>query len=63
MLIADPAKGKVEGNYAKFPERVRNTYGALGNYYIYAEDEYTYNGQGLNPKLAQTLVWIYVSFN
>lgn len=63
MLIADPTKGKVEGNYTKFPQRVRNTVGALGTYHIYAEDEYTYDGQGLNPKLAQTLVWIYVSFN
>lgn len=63
MLIADPVRGKVEGNYTKFPQRVRNVVGALGTYYIYAEDEYTYNGQGLNPKLAQTLVWIYVSFN
>ena len=60
--MKDITKGKVTGNYQKFTERVRNTVGSFGTYYVYAEDEYTYNGQGLNPQWSQTLVWIYVRF-
>jgi hypothetical protein len=60
--VKDITKGKVTGNYQKFTERVRNTVGSFGTYYVYAEDEYTYDGQGLNPKWSQTLVWIYVRF-
>lgn len=46
----------------KFTQRVRNNVGAFGTYYVYAEDEYTYNSSGKNPKWSQTLVWIWVSF-
>lgn len=62
MFVKEIEKGKVTGNYVKFPERVRNTVGAFGKYYIYAEDEFVYNSQGLNPKWSQTLVWIYITF-
>lgn len=62
LFVKDITKGKVAGNYQSFPERVRNTVGAFGTYYVYAEDEYTYDGRGLNPKWSQTLVWIYVRF-
>lgn len=62
LFVKDITKGKVTGNYQKFTERVRNTVGSFGTYYVYAEDEYTYDGQGLNPKWSQTLVWIYVRF-
>lgn len=62
LFVKDITKGKVAGNYQSFPERVRNTVGAFGTYYVYAEDEYTYDGRGLNPKWSQTLVWIYVKF-
>lgn len=62
LFVKDITKGKVTGNYQKFTERVRNTVGSFGTYYVYAEDEYTYNGQGLNPQWSQTLVWIYVRF-
>lgn len=62
LFVKDITKGKVTGNYKSFPERVRNTVGAFGTYYVYAEDEYTYDGRGLNPKWCQTLVWIYVRF-
>ena len=62
LFVKDITKGKVAGNYQKFTERVRNTVGSFGTYYVYAEDEYTYDGQGLNPKWSQTLVWIYVRF-
>lgn len=62
LFVKDITKGKVAGNYKSFPERVRNTVGAFGTYYVYAEDEYTYDGRGLNPKWSQTLVWIYVNF-
>lgn len=62
LFVKDITKGKVAGNYQSFPERVCNTVGAFGTYYVYAEDEYTYDGRGLNPKWSQTLVWIYVRF-
>lgn len=62
LFVKDITKGKVAGNYKAFPERVRNTVGAFGTYYVYAEDEYTYDARGLNPKWSQTLVWIYVKF-
>jgi hypothetical protein len=62
MLVDKVENGKVEGNYQKFEQRVKNNVGAFGTYYIYAEDEFTYNSQGLNPKWSQTLVWIYVKF-
>lgn len=62
LFVKDITKGKVAGNYKSFPERVRNTVGAFGTYYVYAEDEYTYDSRGLNPKWSQTLVWIYVNF-
>lgn len=62
MLVSDIQKGKVAGNYTKFEQRVRNNVGAYGTYNVYAEDEYTYDGRGLNPKWSQTLVWVYVTF-
>lgn len=62
QFVSDIEKGKVSGNYVSFPQRVRNNVGAFGNYNVYAEDEFTYNGQGLNPKWSQTLVWIYITF-
>jgi hypothetical protein len=62
LFVDDINKGKVSGNYISFPQRVRNVVGAFGTYYVYAEDEYTYNGQGLNPKWSQTLIWIYHTF-
>ena len=62
LFVKDITKGKISGNYQSFPERVRNTVGAFGTYYVYAEDEYTYDARGLNPKWSQTLVWIYVKF-
>lgn len=62
MFVNQIEKGKVAGNYQKFEQRVRNNVGAFGKYYIYAEDEYVYNGEGKNPKWSQTLVWIYVTF-
>lgn len=46
----------------KLTQRVRNNVGAFGTYHVYAEDEYTYNGNGTNPKWSQTLVWIWVTF-
>ncbi len=58
-LWIDVETGKVS---KKFTERVRNVVGGFGNYNVYAEDEFTYNGQGLNPKWCQTLVWIYLTF-
>lgn len=58
-LWIDIETGKVS---KKFTERVRNVVGGFGNYNVYAEDEFTYNGQGLNPKWCQTLVWIYLTF-
>lgn len=60
LFVNDIQKGKVKGNYTVFPQRVKNNVGAFGTYYVYAEDEYTYDGRGLNPKWSQTLVWIYV---
>lgn len=62
LFVSDISKGKIAGNYASFPQRVRNNVGAFGNYNVYAEDEYTYDGRGLNPKWCQTLVWIYITF-
>lgn len=62
LIVHDIMKGKVVGNYTTFTERVRNNVGAFGNYYVYAEDEYTYNSKGENPRWSQTLVWIYVTF-
>lgn len=62
LFVSDIEKGKVSGNYVSFPQRVRNNVGSFGNYNVYAEDEFTYNGQGLNPKWSQTLVWIYITF-
>lgn len=62
MFVSDIQKGKVKGNYITFPQRVKNNVGAFGTYYVYAEDEYTYNSSGLDPKWSQTLVWIWVSF-
>lgn len=62
QFVSDIEKGKVSGNYVSFPQRVRNNVGAFGNYNVYAEDEFTYNAQGLNPKWSQTLVWIYITF-
>ena len=58
-LWVDIETGKVS---KKFTERVRNVVGGFGNYNVYAEDEFTYNAQGLNPKWSQTLVWIYLTF-
>ena len=62
MFVKDIHKGKVAGNYTVFEQRVRNNVGGFANYNVYAEDEYTYDGQGLNPKWSQTLVWIYLTF-
>ena len=62
LFVNDINKGKVAGNYVSFPQRVRNNIGAFGNYNVYAEDEYTYDGRGLNPAWCQTLVWIYITF-
>ncbi len=62
MFVNQIEKGKVEGNYVKFEQRVKNNVGAFGKYYIYAEDEFVYNSEGKNPKWSQTLVWIYVRF-
>ena len=62
LFVKDIEKGKVAGNYESFPQRVRNNVGAFGKYYVYAEDEYTYDSRGLNPRWSQTLVWIYVTF-
>lgn len=62
LFVNDIEKGKVAGNYVTFEQRVRNSVGAFANYNVYAEDEYTYNGQGLNPRWCQTLVWIYLTF-
>jgi len=62
LIVHDIMKGKVVGNYTTFTERVRNNVGAFGNYYVYAEDEYTYNSKGEDPRWSQTLVWIYVTF-
>lgn len=62
QFVSNIEKGKVSGNYTTFPQRVRNNVGAFGNYNVYAEDEFTYNGEGLNPKWCQTLVWIYITF-
>lgn len=62
LFVNDITKGKIASNYTSFPQRVRNTVGAFGNYNVYAEDEYTYDGRGLNPKWCQTLVWIYITF-
>ena len=62
MFVNEIEKGKTEGNYVKFEQRVKNTVGAFGKYYIYAEDEFVYNSEGKNPKWSQTLVWIYVRF-
>lgn len=58
-LWVDIETGKVS---KKFTERIRNVVGGFGNYNVYAEDEFTYNAQGLNPKWSQTLVWIYLTF-
>lgn len=62
MFVNDITKGKINGNYKKFPERVQNTVGAVGKYYIYAEDEYVYDSKGRNPMWSQTLIWIYITF-
>ncbi len=62
LFVKDIEKGKIPGNYESFPQRVKNNVGAFGKYYVYAEDEYTYDSRGLNPKWSQTLVWIYVTF-
>ena len=62
LFVKDIEKGKVAGNYESFPQRVRNNVGAFGKYYVYAEDEYTYDSRGLNPRWSQTLVWIYFTF-
>lgn len=62
LFVKDINRGKVSGNYISFPDRVKNNVGAFGNYFVYAEDEYVYDGRGLNPKWSQTLVWIYVTF-
>ncbi|MCI8344577.1 MAG: hypothetical protein HFJ42_01105 [Clostridia bacterium] len=62
LWVKDIEKGKVSGNYTTFTQRVKNVVGGFGNYNVYAEDEFTYNGQGLNPKWSQTLVWIYLTF-
>lgn len=62
LFVDDINKGKVQGNYTSFPQRVKNNVGSFGTYYVYAEDEYAYDSRGLNPKWSQTLVWIYVEF-
>lgn len=62
LFVNDIHKGKVAGNYTTFEQRVRNNVGAFANYNVYAEDEYTYDGRGLNPQWCQTLVWIYLTF-
>lgn len=46
----------------RLTQRVINNVGAFGTYFVYAEDEYTYNSSGTNPIWSQTLVWIWVSF-
>lgn len=61
-FVKDINKGKVKGNYAIFEQRVRNTVGAYGNYWVYAEDEYVYDAKGIAPHWSQTLVWIYITF-
>lgn len=62
MFVKDISKGKVSGNYTVFEQRVRNNVGAFGKYFVYAEDEYTYDSSGKNPRWSQTLVWIWVTF-
>lgn len=62
LFVKDITKGKVTGNYTKFESRVKNTVGALGTYYVYAEDEYTYDNKGKNAYWSQSLVWIYIIF-
>ncbi len=62
LYVNDITKGKVAGNYTTFTQRVKNNIGAFGKYYVYAEDEYVYDGKGLNPMWSQTLVWIYITF-
>ena len=62
MFVKDITKGKVPGNYTVFEQRIRNTVGAYGKYYVYAEDEYVYDSKGSNSYWSQTLVWIYITF-
>lgn len=62
MFVKDIEKGKVPGNYTIFEQRIRNTVGAYGKYYVYAEDEYVYDAKGINSYWSQTLVWIYITF-
>ena len=62
MFVKDITKGKVPGNYTVFEQRIRNTVGAYGKYYVYAEDEYVYDSKGINSYWSQTLVWIYITF-
>lgn len=62
MFVKDITKGKVPGNYTVFEQRVRNTVGAYGKYFVYAEDEYVYDAKGINSYWSQTLVWIYITF-
>ena len=62
LFVKDITKGKVPGNYIVFEQRIRNTVGAYGKYYVYAEDEYVYDSKGINSYWSQTLVWIYITF-
>lgn len=62
MFVKNIEKGKVAGNYTIFEQRVRNTVGAFGKYYVYAEDEYVYNSTGTESHWYQTLVWVYITF-
>lgn len=60
MFVKDITKGKVPGNYIVFDERVTNKLKISGTYYVYAEDEYTYDSKGINSYWSQTLVYIYI---
>lgn len=59
MFVKDITKGKVEGNYIIFKERVQNQVKVFGTYYVYAEDEFVYNSKGTKAYWSQTLCYIY----
>lgn len=59
MFVKDITKGKVEGNYTIFKERVQNQAKVFGTYYVYAEDEFVYNSKGTKAYWSQTFCYIY----
>lgn len=59
MFVKDIKKGKIEGNYILFKERVMNQVKAFGFYYVYAEDEFVYDSKGEKAYWSQTLCYVY----